>query len=170
MDTTEATEHSVIFNADYLKQGLPQQLSGKEYTMQEPQDMWILSLGWEDSLEEGTATHFSILAWRIPRTEEPGGLQSIGLQRVELYLSDLAWHGTLSRKIWGSPVERSRVRLASAWLDPGIEHCFLILFGFIHLLSMLDLFVFVRWTHLLLLEMVSLGCQERCSEAVTRSS
>ena len=83
MDTTEAAEHSVIFNADYLKQGLPQQLSGKEYTMQEPQDMWILSLGWEDSLEEGTATHFSILAWRIPRTEEPGGLQSIGLQRVD---------------------------------------------------------------------------------------
>ena len=37
--------------------------------------MWIQSLGWEDPLEEGTATHFSILAWRIPWTEEPGGLQ-----------------------------------------------------------------------------------------------
>ena len=125
--------------------------------------MWVLSLGWEDPLEEGMATHFSILAWRIPCTEELGGLQSIGLQRVGLYLSDLAWHGTLSREILGSPVERSRVRLASAWLDPGIEHCFLILFAFIHLLSMLDLFVFVHWTHLLLLKMVSLGCQERCS-------
>ena len=40
------------------------------------------SLGWEDPLEEGMATHFTILAWRIPQTEEPGGLQSIGLQRV----------------------------------------------------------------------------------------
>ena len=37
----------------------------------------------EDPLEEGMATHFSILAWRIPWTEEPGGLQSIGLQRVK---------------------------------------------------------------------------------------
>ena len=70
----------------------------------------------------------------------------------------LAWHGTLSKEILGHPVERSRVRLALAWLDPGTVHCFLILLAFIHLLSMLDLFVFVHWTHLLLLEMVSLGC------------
>ena len=41
-----------------------------------------LILGWEDPLEKGMATHSSILAWRIPRTEEPGGLQSMGLQRV----------------------------------------------------------------------------------------
>ena len=39
-------------------------------------------LGWEDPLEEGTATHSSILAWRIPWTEEPGRLQSVGSQRV----------------------------------------------------------------------------------------
>ena len=39
-------------------------------------------LGWEDPLEEGVATHSSILAWRNPWTEEPGGLQSVGLQRV----------------------------------------------------------------------------------------
>ena len=45
--------------------------------------MWVRSLGREDPLEEGMATHSSILAWRIPRTEEPGGLQSMGLQRVE---------------------------------------------------------------------------------------
>ena len=38
----------------------------------------IRSLGWEDPLEKGTATHSSILAWRIPWTEEPGGLQSMG--------------------------------------------------------------------------------------------
>ena len=45
--------------------------------------MQILSLGQEDPLEEGMATHSSILAWRTPCTEEPGGLQSIGLQRVD---------------------------------------------------------------------------------------
>ena len=42
----------------------------------------VRSLGWEDPLEEDTATHSSILVWRISWTEEPGGLQSIGLQRV----------------------------------------------------------------------------------------
>ena len=41
--------------------------------------MWVRSLDWEDPLEEDMGTHFSILAWEIPRTEEPGGLQSIGL-------------------------------------------------------------------------------------------
>ena len=48
--------------------------------------MWeaqVWSLGWEDTLEEGMATHSSILAWRIPWTEEPGGLQSVGSQRVD---------------------------------------------------------------------------------------
>ena len=44
------------------------------------QDTWIRSLGWEDPMEKGMATHSSILAWRIPLTEEPGGLQSMGLQ------------------------------------------------------------------------------------------
>ena len=43
----------------------------------------VPSLGWEDLLEKGMATHSSILAWRIPWTEEPGGLQSMGSQRVE---------------------------------------------------------------------------------------
>ena len=52
--------------------------------------MWVRSLGWEDALEQGMATHCSILAWRIPSTEEPGGLQSIDLQRVGHNLSDLA--------------------------------------------------------------------------------
>ena len=46
------------------------------------QETWVQSLGQEDPLEEGMATHSSILAWRIPWTEEPGGLYSIGLQRV----------------------------------------------------------------------------------------
>ena len=44
------------------------------------QETWVQSLGWEDPLDEGMAMHSSILAWRIPRTEEPGGLQSMGLQ------------------------------------------------------------------------------------------
>ena len=42
----------------------------------------IRSLGWEDPLEKGMATHSSIPAWRIPWTEEPGGLQSMGLHRI----------------------------------------------------------------------------------------
>ena len=45
-------------------------------------EAWVQSLGWEDPLEENMATHSSILAWEIPWTEEPGGLQSTGLQRV----------------------------------------------------------------------------------------
>ena len=43
---------------------------------------WVRSLGWEDPLEKGKATHSSTLAWRIPWTEEPGGLQFTGSQRV----------------------------------------------------------------------------------------
>ena len=46
------------------------------------QKTWIQSPNWRDPLEEGMATYSSILAWIIPRTEEPGGLQSMGSQRV----------------------------------------------------------------------------------------
>ena len=46
------------------------------------QETWVRSLGREDPLEKEMATHSSILAWRIPWTEEPGGLQSMGSQRV----------------------------------------------------------------------------------------
>ena len=52
--------------------------------------MWARSLGWEDPLEEGMATHSSTLAWRIPWTEEPGGLQSMGSQRIRHDRSNLA--------------------------------------------------------------------------------
>ena len=48
--------------------------------MQEIQEIQVQSLGWEDPLEEEMAIHSSILAWKIPWTEEPGGLQSIGSQ------------------------------------------------------------------------------------------
>ena len=50
--------------------------------MQETQEMWVRSLGWEDPLKKGMATHSSILAWRIPWTKEPGGLQFMGSKRV----------------------------------------------------------------------------------------
>ena len=46
------------------------------------QETWVRSLSWEDPLEKGMATHSSTLTWRIPWTEEPGGLQSMGSQRV----------------------------------------------------------------------------------------
>ena len=52
--------------------------------------MQVQSLGWEDLLEEGTAIHSSTVAWKIPWTEEPGRLWSIGLQRVGHDQSDLA--------------------------------------------------------------------------------
>ena len=47
------------------------------------QETHVQSLGWEEPLEKGMATHSNILAWRIPWTEEPGGLQSMQLQRVK---------------------------------------------------------------------------------------
>ena len=47
-------------------------------------ETWVQSLGWKDPLEKEIATHSSILAWRIPWTEEPGGVQSMGSQRVGL--------------------------------------------------------------------------------------
>jgi len=50
--------------------------------MQETKEMQVQSLGWEDPLEKGMATHSNILAWRIPWTEEPVRLQTIGSQRV----------------------------------------------------------------------------------------
>ena len=51
-------------------------------------DAWIQSLGREDPLEKGMTTHSSILAWRIPWTEEPGGLQSMGSQKSRTRLID----------------------------------------------------------------------------------
>ena len=61
---------------------MPGGSDGKESAVQET---WVRSLGQEDPLEKSMATHSSILAWRIPWTEEPGGLQSIGSQsRIQL--------------------------------------------------------------------------------------
>ena len=69
--------------------------------------MRVRSLGREDPLEEGMATHFSILAWRIPWTEEPGGLQSMGSQRVAHDWSGLACMQTRTRE--GVKKERNPV-------------------------------------------------------------
>ena len=51
--------------------------------IQETQETWVPSLGWDDALEEEMATHSNILTWKTPWTEELGGLQSMGLQRVK---------------------------------------------------------------------------------------
>ena len=48
------------------------------------QETWVQFLGWEDRLEKGMETHSGILAWRTPRTEEPGGLQPIALQESDM--------------------------------------------------------------------------------------
>ena len=58
-------------------------------------ETWVQSLGWEDPLEKQMATHSSTLAWRIPWMEEPGGLQSMGSQRVGHH-----WATSLSLELW----------------------------------------------------------------------
>ena len=72
--------------------GFPGGTSDKEPSCQykKRQQMWVWSLGQEDPLEEYMTTYFSTTAWRIPWTEEPGGLQCIGLQRVRHDWNDLA--------------------------------------------------------------------------------
>ena len=60
--------------------GFPGGSNGKESVCNV--ETWVQSLRWEDPLEEEMAIHSSILAWRIPWTEEPGGLQTTGSQRV----------------------------------------------------------------------------------------
>ena len=52
------------------------------------QETWVLSLGWEDSLEKEMAAHSSIFAWEIPWTEEPGGLQTMGSQKNWIQFSN----------------------------------------------------------------------------------
>ena len=68
--------------------------------MQETWEMWVQSLDCEDSLEEGMATHSSILAWRIPWTEETGRLQSMGSQKSQTWLKQLSMHTHSQLGIW----------------------------------------------------------------------
>ena len=77
------------------------------------QETLIQSLGWENPLEEEMATHSSVLAWRIPWTEEPGGLQSMRSQRVR---HDLAIKTTVGEEVQGNPyAHRWVARPAKEW-------------------------------------------------------
>ena len=67
--------------------------------MQETQETWFQSLGQEDPLEEEMATHSSLLAWEIPWTEEPGGLQSVTRQRVGYNWAHMHTHMVLKVKL-----------------------------------------------------------------------
>ena len=79
--------------------------------MQGTQEMPVRPLGWEDPLEEGMATNSSILAWRIPCTEEAGRLQSMGSQRIRQDWSDLACtHTRLKGAVLYSRVKRIKER------------------------------------------------------------
>ena len=76
---SDVTSHLITF----LQSGFPGGASGKESACRcKRYEMQVLSLGWENPLEEGMATHSNILAWRIPLTRESGGLRSIGSHRV----------------------------------------------------------------------------------------
>ena len=105
--------------------------------MQEVQEMQVQSLSWEDPLEEGMATPSSVLAWRIPWTEEPGGQQAMGSQRVR---HDWAWsmgmHEQATNIIkckWISasylflhdPIRKSKdfIYLIQMFKHQGPEHC-----------------------------------------------
>ena len=104
--------------------------------MQEKQEMWVRSLGCEHPLEEGMSTHSSILAWRTPGIEEPGKLQSMGLQRVGLNWSGLAlmddlpqgpetqqWHELASwRSQWDNALYPTCMHIAVARCLPIHSH------------------------------------------------
>ena len=60
------------------------------------QESWVQTLGWEDALEEGVATQYSILAWRIPWTEQPGRLTVLRIAKSQTQLSDSARHSILT--------------------------------------------------------------------------
>ena len=76
----EAKEHQVLMTATISSASLVTQMVKNLSARQEIQ---VPSLGWEDPLEKGMATNSSILAWRIPWTEEPGGLQSMGHKQLD---------------------------------------------------------------------------------------
>ena len=84
---------SICHHLDFFR-GFPGDASGKEPACQSRRhnETWVWSLGWEDTLKEGMATHSSILAWRISWTEGPGGLQSMGSQRIEHNWSVVVQH------------------------------------------------------------------------------
>ena len=78
-DTIMRNNWLIMANKDFTSGSAMKNLPARRET----QETQVQSLGWEDPLEEGMATHSRILAWRIPWKEEPGGLQFIGSQRVD---------------------------------------------------------------------------------------
>ena len=84
--------------------------------------MWVQSLGWEDLLEWAMVTRSSNLVWRIPRTEEPGGLQSVGWQRVGHDWSDSARTPSVHRPQWLSGKEPACIA-GDLCLIPGSGRC-----------------------------------------------
>ena len=74
----------VFSNESAILMGFPGGTSGTRLPMQETLEIWVQSLGQEDPLEKGMTNHSSILAWRIPWTEEPGGLLSVGCQEADM--------------------------------------------------------------------------------------
>ena len=83
-------------------------------TMQEMQKTWVQSLGWEDPLEEEMATHCSTLAWKSPWAEDPGGLQSMGSQRVRHSLATERTH-TQSWVIVELTLRLEKPRASAIW-------------------------------------------------------
>ena len=81
------------------------------------QETWIWSLGWEDPLEKGMATHSSILAWEILQAEEPGGLQSTGSQRV-----GHEWATKQQQEVLGLVLRAPAQNLKSFWVESKIQN------------------------------------------------
>ena len=79
--------------------GFPGGSDGKEFACNVG-ETWVPSLGQKDPLEKGTATHSSLLAWRIPWTEEPGGLQSMGFAKSPTRLSNKHSHREKIKWLW----------------------------------------------------------------------
>ena len=82
----EAVMSWIVFSQDWQASPMAQKMKNL-FAVQEKQEMQVRSLGWEDPLEGEMATHSSIPACKIPWTEEPGELQSIGLQKSQTQLS-----------------------------------------------------------------------------------
>ena len=95
--------------------------------MQETWGTWVQSLGWEDPLEKGMATHSGILAWRIPWTEGPGRLQSMELQRVrhdQSQWTSIHAYSFILRD-WLARLRRlQKPRPAVSWLETQESRCF----------------------------------------------
>ena len=91
---------SLSHSLSYFRASLVAQLVKKKKNPPAMQETLVPFLGWEDPLEEGMATHSSILAWRISWTEKPGGLQSMGSQRVRHHWATKHRTVTLNKQQW----------------------------------------------------------------------